>query len=162
MAILGGIVVVLFLRKSDADRIRDTLHTMAEAVRFSGRQPTPAWLRGLRTSFVEYVADPVTISIAPFGDLRLSTDKLLESVVDATVRYDALGVTLNQIGVKVAAKGDRATANGEVLLETLDVAGARRSEPRKFVATFAKHPSGWKLIHLQTAEPHVDQPEARP
>jgi hypothetical protein len=161
-AILGGIGGMLFLRKSESDVIRDNLQAMADAVRFTGRPPSRAWVAALRTCLAEHVADPVTINVAPIGEVSLSTEPLLDNILSFASLHAGLAVSLDNIGVKLDADGRRAAAKGEAHLDVLELSSERRGEPRKFTATFKKGTDGWVLVHLQITEPRIDQPEARP
>jgi hypothetical protein len=160
--ILGGLGVVLLLRKSESDQIEDDLQAIADAVCFTGRSPTPARVAAMRASLAEHVADPVTINVAPSGDISLAADSLLEGILDFSSGHAGLGLTLRNTGVKVDPGGHRATAKGEALLEIVEPSGERRGEPRRFTATFERNARDWVLVHAQIAEPRIDQPEARP
>ncbi len=160
--ILGGLGGMLFLRKSESDHIRDDLEAIADAVRFTSRPPSRAWVAALRTCLAEHLADPVSLDIAPIGEVSLSTDPLLDNILAFASNHAGLGVSLGNIGIKIDTNGRRATAKGEAHLDVLELSGERRGEPRKFAATLVKNTDAWVLVHVQITEPRIDQPEARP
>jgi hypothetical protein len=159
VAILVGISAVLWLRKSESDRIRDELESIAEALRFEGRALEPVVLR---KCLAKHVADPVTVSVAPLGESSFSTDLLVKGIIEYTSNLNALGITLSNIGVTTNANEHRATAKGEAHLDILEPTAERHGEPRKFAATLEQKPDGWVIVHAQIEAPRIDQPEARP
>lgn len=162
VVICGGVGATLLLRKSDADRIRDDLRAIAIAANFDGGAPKPAWVAALRSSLAAHVADPITIEVAPFGEDTLARDPLLETIRAAASNHAGLRVSIANIGVKVDANEQRASAKGELLLDILEPSGERRNEPRRFAATFERRDRGWLIVHAQISEPRVDEPEPRP
>jgi hypothetical protein len=162
LALLGGLGAVLFLRKSEGDRIREDLESIASALQIEGRPPKPTWVPALQSCLAKRVADPVTLSVATLGESSYSAAALLDGVLAYTSGFAALGIRLSDIGVFVDASGRRATAKGNAHLEILEPTTERRGEPRKFSATLEKREHGWVVVHGRVEEPRIDQPEARP
>lgn len=160
--IFGTVGVVLFLRNSEAERVEGNLRALAAALSFESKPLKPAWVATLRSSMAEHVANPVTVSVAPIGDRKLSADELTTGTLEYTSNFAAVTIRLRNIGVTIDPAGTLATAKGEAHLDILEPSNERRSEPRKFSATLHKNTDGWKVVHAQIEEPRIDEPEARP
>jgi hypothetical protein len=162
VAVLGGLGALAFLRKSEPDRIRGDLESIATALAFEGNPQKPTWIATLQSCLAEHVADPVTLSVAPVGESSYSASSLLEGILAYASNLAALGVTLSDVGVFVEASGRRATANGNARLDILEPSAERRGEPRKFAVTLERRDHGWVIVHARVELPRIDQPEARP
>lgn len=159
VAVVGA---MLFLRRSDADRIRGDLESMADALNYDVNGSRQNWRDVLNTVLRQRVSSPVTILIEPSGESTVDTDSLVNAAVEYTRDLSAMTVELFDVRVKLDEDGRRATAKGEAILDIVDTTGTRRNEPRKFALTLERSAKEWVIVHAQIAEPRIDQPEARP
>lgn len=162
MLLIAVIGAMLFLRRSDVDRIRGDLESMADALRFDANGSSRGWGNGLNTVFHQRVSSPVSIVLEPIGESTFDTDSLVNAALEYVRGFSSMTVNLQDLRVKLDAGGKRATAKGEAILDIVDLSGARRSEPRKFALTLERGAKEWVIVHAQIAEPRIDQPEARP
>lgn len=153
---------MLFLRRSDADRIRGDVESVADALNYDGDGSDQNWRDGLTAALRQRVSSPVTIVLEPSGESTLDTDALVNAAVAYTRGLSEFTVELQDIRVKLDENGRRATAKGEAILDMVDATGSRRNEPRKFALTLERSAKEWVVVHAQVTEPRIDQPEARP
>jgi len=160
--VLAGLGLWHYLRQSATDPIRRNLEAIARALEFEGSPPGPAWERALRSRVAQHLSNPITIYIDSLGESTYDSDSVIEYTKVFASRYDALKITLSNVGVNVDSNGMRASAKGEVYLDLLDRSKERRGEPRRFTATLERTEQGWVVVHARVSEPRIDQPEARP
>lgn len=156
-----GLSLVLSLRRTEADRARSTIESVARALEFESRAELVS-PRRLRAALEEFVQNPITVAVEPTGESTMDRDSLIKGFLGFSAELSALTISLQDVSLNVDAKKTRATAKGETLLTLVDVQGVRRTEPRRFTVTLAREHGDWLVEQARISASRIDQPEARP
>lgn len=155
-------VTIFALNRSEADRIRNDLENLVSAMQFEDRAGSAMVSERLRAAAIERMAPQVVVALEPHGELSVPRNSLLENFVGWSAQWSALGVSLEDLSVRLDADERRAMAKGEALLVRVDAGGVRWTEPRRFALTLERQEKHWVVRQIRISEPRIDQPEARP
>jgi hypothetical protein len=157
-----GAAIGLGLLPSEESKITRNLDGLADILSFENGPPKPQAAIRYHQVFPEHLTFPITLDIAELGESSHPLTELVDGYMAYSSGLISLKIRLGDVQVSLSENDDRATAKGDCYVTMQRTTGEKRTEPRRFVATFEKRKRQWFILHAKVTESRIDQPEARP